>query len=102
MAININDVAAFGFAALAFMQMAAPAQTQETAQITNRGTSSIAAYDAYLKGREFRVLRTPEDTAKAIEYYKLALEIDPEYSNAAAAMARALPVSFESKTSLHG
>lgn len=60
---------------------------EEKVQITSRGTSSIVAYDAYLKGREFQVIRTPKDTAKAIEYYKLALEIDPKYSNASAALA---------------
>jgi TolB-like protein/DNA-binding winged helix-turn-helix (wHTH) protein/Flp pilus assembly protein TadD len=47
------------------------------------------AYEAYLKGRHYLNSWTPEGGAKAIDYLNYALERDPHYSLAYAALAEA-------------
>jgi TolB-like protein/Tfp pilus assembly protein PilF len=46
------------------------------------------AYRLYLQGRFFEDHFTREDTAKAFEYYRQALQIDPQYALALAGVAR--------------
>ncbi|HHR84723.1 MAG TPA: tetratricopeptide repeat protein [Candidatus Acetothermia bacterium] len=46
-----------------------------------------AAYELYLKGRFFWSKWTKDDYAKAVEYYKQALAIDPDYALAYAGLA---------------
>jgi tetratricopeptide (TPR) repeat protein len=50
-------------------------------------TKNIQAYDAFLKGWNYFLLHTPEDVPKAVPHLKKAIELDPEYSRAYAAMA---------------
>ena len=50
-------------------------------------TKNFQAYDAYLKGWNYFLLQTPEDVSKAIPLLKKAVELDPEYSRAYAALA---------------
>lgn len=50
---------------------------------------NIAAYDAYLKGRYFWNKRTRDGYAKAIEYFKQAIESDPTYARAYAGLGDA-------------
>jgi len=50
-------------------------------------TKNFQAYDAYLKGWNYFLLQTPEDVSKAIPLLKKAVEIDPGYSRANAALA---------------
>jgi TolB-like protein/class 3 adenylate cyclase/Flp pilus assembly protein TadD len=50
-------------------------------------TKNIQAYDAFLKGWNYFLLHTPEDVAKAIPLLKKAIDLDPEYSRAYAALA---------------
>ena len=50
-------------------------------------TKNIQAYDAFLKGWNYFLLQTPEDVPKAIPHLKKAIELDPEYSRAYAALA---------------
>jgi TolB-like protein/cytochrome c-type biogenesis protein CcmH/NrfG len=59
----------------------------EQEQIARRYTKSVAAYDAFLQGRAHYVQRTPEDFAKAVYYYENAIELDPNYGRAYAALA---------------
>ena len=50
-------------------------------------TNNIQAYDAFLKGWNYFLLQTPEDVSKAVTLLKKAVELDPEYSRANAALA---------------
>ncbi len=61
---------------------------QEQATAAGRDTSNVAAYDAFLKGWALLLRKTPEDAAKAIGFFRQALELDPNYSRAYAALAQ--------------
>ncbi|MBI3458232.1 MAG: adenylate/guanylate cyclase domain-containing protein [Candidatus Rokubacteria bacterium] len=50
-------------------------------------TANVAAYDAFLQGRAHYVRRTPEDYAKAASQFEKAIELDPGYGRAYAALA---------------
>ena len=54
---------------------------------TVRGTTNVAAYDAFLKGLELRVRGSPSDLAKAVGYFKQAIALDPTYGHAMAELA---------------
>ena len=57
--------------------------------ITKKYTSSNDAYQLYLKGRYHWSRRTKADLDKAIDSYKKAIEIDPNFALAYAAIAEA-------------
>ncbi len=59
----------------------------EQEQIARKYTDNISAYDAFLQGRAHYVRRTPEDHAKAVSYFEKAIELDPSYGPAYAALA---------------
>jgi TolB-like protein len=59
----------------------------EKDQISEKGTDNLLAYDAYLKGFEHYSLMTGENLLKAVEYYRQAIEIDPDFSRAYTALA---------------
>jgi len=59
----------------------------EQEQIARKYTDNIAAYDAFLQGRAHYVRRTPDDFAEAVRYLKKAIELDPNYGRAYAALA---------------
>jgi TolB-like protein/Flp pilus assembly protein TadD len=61
--------------------------TVEKKQTASRETSDPAAYDAFLKGWAYYRRKTPEDLLKAIPYLDEAVERDPNYSRAYAALA---------------
>jgi TolB-like protein/Flp pilus assembly protein TadD len=61
--------------------------TGEKDNIASKGTDNIEAYDAFLKGWQHYLRDTPESFARAIADFKKALEIDPDYSRAYAALA---------------
>jgi tetratricopeptide (TPR) repeat protein len=61
----------------------------EEDHITRMGTDNVWAYDAFLKGWEHHRRRTPEDFEKAISYFEEAIELDPKYGRAYAALALA-------------
>jgi serine/threonine protein kinase/Flp pilus assembly protein TadD len=48
--------------------------------VTKHYTENAEAYDLYLKGRFFQQKGTEEDLDKAIEYYRQAIERDPNYT----------------------
>ncbi len=56
---------------------------------TSKDTESPEAYDAYLQGKELFRVRDPENTAKAISFFNKAVELDPEFHRAHAALATA-------------
>ena len=59
----------------------------EKETVDRKHTDSIAAYDRFLQGRAHYLRRTPEDFAKAVRYFKEAVELDPDYSRAYAMLA---------------
>jgi TolB-like protein len=59
----------------------------EAKQAAGRETSDPAAYDAFLKGWAHYRRKTPEDLIKAVPYLDEAVERDPNYSRAYAALA---------------
>ncbi len=50
-------------------------------------TDNVGAYDAFLRGWEHYQRFTPEDFSKAIKLFKRAIELDPNYGRAYAALA---------------
>jgi tetratricopeptide (TPR) repeat protein len=60
---------------------------QEKKGRKNDETKNIQAYDAFLKGWNYFLRQTPEEVPKAIPHLKKAIELDPEYSRAYAALA---------------
>jgi TolB-like protein/Tfp pilus assembly protein PilF len=56
-------------------------------QLTKSYTSNPEAYQAYLKGRFHWNKRTKNDLYKAIDYYRQAVGLDPNYALAYAALA---------------
>jgi TolB-like protein len=59
----------------------------EQEQVVLKHTDNVAAYDAFLQGREHYVRRTPDNFAEAIRYFEKAIELDPNYGRAYAALA---------------
>jgi eukaryotic-like serine/threonine-protein kinase len=57
--------------------------------ITKKYTSSSEAYQLYMKGRFHYAKRVKDDMLKAIENYKQAIELDPNFALAYAATAEA-------------
>ena len=56
-------------------------------QIAATETTNPKAYDAFLRGWANFRLRTPENYAEASKHFKRAIELDPDYSRAHAALA---------------
>ena len=52
-----------------------------------RPRPNVAAYESFLHGRFFHHRRSPGDIERATEYYKKAVELDPQYARAWAALA---------------
>ena len=61
---------------------------QEQAVAAGRDTSNVAAYDAFLTGWAHLLRKTPEDAVTAIAFFEQALELDPTYTRAYAALAQ--------------
>jgi len=55
--------------------------------IAKKGTGNVAAYDAFLRGWGHYLRLTPEDFAKAADSFKKAIELDPNYGRAYAALS---------------
>ena len=56
-------------------------------RLAKRYTDNVEAYEAYLKGHYFLNKRTPDGITKAIEYFRRAIELDPNYALAYAGLA---------------
>ncbi len=59
----------------------------EVAQRSTSETPSSEAYDAFLKGWAHYLRRTPHHYANARDYFESAIELDPNYTRAHAALA---------------
>jgi TolB-like protein/Flp pilus assembly protein TadD len=55
--------------------------------VVQRGTNNVAAYDEFLKGWGHYLRLTPTDFEKAAVSFKKAIELDPNYGRAYAALA---------------
>ncbi|MGH7399501.1 MAG: BTAD domain-containing putative transcriptional regulator, partial [Candidatus Rokuibacteriota bacterium] len=60
------------------------------ARMRRAPTESLAAYDCFLRGREYHHRWTPEDNARAIEMLERAIALDPVFALAHAWLACAL------------
>jgi len=60
----------------------------EKEQIGRKYTDNVAAYDAFLRGREHYFRYTPDDFGEAVRYFKKAIELDPNYGRAYAMLAK--------------
>ncbi|TDK41717.1 adenylate/guanylate cyclase domain-containing protein [Algoriphagus formosus] len=61
--------------------------SEERSQLSKTQTSSFDAYELHLKGRELYSNYSRESIWEAIDYYKQAIEIDPNYALAYASLA---------------
>jgi adenylate cyclase len=66
----------------------------EEEQITHKGTDNIAAYDAFLQGWQHYRRITRDDLARAVTHLEKAIEMDPQYGRAHAALAGAYWLSY--------
>jgi TolB-like protein len=53
---------------------------QEQQRISDRPTENLAAYSAYLRGRQLMTLRTSASLDQAAEEFQRAIELDPEFA----------------------
>jgi adenylate cyclase len=60
---------------------------EENKRVARRYTHSVAAYDLFLRGQSFYARSTEQDNARARELYMRAIEIDPAFARAHAAVA---------------
>jgi adenylate cyclase len=56
-------------------------------RFARKGTANANAYDAFLRGWEHYLRQTPDDFRKAISYFEKAVDLDPQYTRAYAALA---------------
>ena len=68
----------------------------EVKRITKRHTENFDAYQHYLIGRDYARKRTKEAYQKAVEHYKQALDLDPNYALAYIGLADAYYLNFGS------
>lgn len=61
--------------------------SNEQTQLINRGTKNTEAYDKFLKGWDQYLQQTPEGFRQAITHFEKAVDLDPDYSRAYAALA---------------
>jgi len=57
--------------------------------LARKGTDNVEAYDAYLQGWEYFRKNSRDDLVKSVSSFKRAIELDPEYSEAHAALSGA-------------
>jgi TolB-like protein len=67
--------------------LAAQLTAGEKTLITKKGTHDPAAYEEFLRGRQHYLRSTKADYAKAEACFKKAIELDPNYNQARAALA---------------
>jgi len=63
--------------------------SEDKEQLAKKPTENLTAYDYYLKGREFYSHYRKQDNENAIELFKKALELDPNYALAYAGLGDA-------------
>jgi adenylate cyclase len=60
---------------------------EDKQRVARRETENAQAYDVFLKGWQHYLRQTPEDFRAAIDYFKKAIDLDPNYARAYAALA---------------
>jgi adenylate cyclase len=68
---------------------------QDQSSLVQAKTNKPEAYDAFLRGWQLYRRYTPEDFVKAIPHFKRAVEIDPDYGQAWAALASLYWISYQ-------
>ncbi len=68
--------------------------TSERARISEAPTSSLRAYDLYLRARELSRRRTESDMLRAVSLYDQALRLDPNFALSWAGLSDAYSVSL--------
>ncbi|NIP17344.1 MAG: tetratricopeptide repeat protein [Xanthomonadales bacterium] len=71
---------------------------QDQRTITARPTANMAAYDAYLRGRQLMARRDSEDLQQALVEFKRAAELDPEFALAWVGIAETSQLLFAFST----
>ncbi len=61
--------------------------SDEKRQVARKYTDNALAYDEFLQGRAYYVRRTPADYAEAVSCFHKAVELDPNYGEAYAALS---------------
>jgi class 3 adenylate cyclase/Tfp pilus assembly protein PilF len=74
-------------------------KSQEPKGSGSIGRSNAAAHNAYLEGLSSYRRNTPADNAKAETHFKRAIELDPDFKSAYAALARAYYKGIETEYS---
>jgi len=59
----------------------------EQERVARKETDNAEAYDAFLQGWQHYLRQNPENFRKAISYFEKAVELDPQYARAYAALA---------------
>ena len=80
----VQDRSAQAIASAIRPRLGASAQTFSS---ESRGTSSLAAWDSYIRGRHFWNDRGADNLRRAISYFDSAIAIDPDFARAHAARA---------------
>lgn len=70
----------------------------EQKRIADRPTDSIAAYEAYMLGRQRMATRNADDVKASIEYFKTAVQEDEQFADAYASMAEAYMIRVNNGT----
>ena len=65
---------------------------EEKEKLVRKGTDDLEAYNLYLKGRYFWNKRTIEDVWKSVDYFKQAIDRDPDFALACVGIADAYVV----------
>ncbi len=70
-------------------EVSAAITPQETARLAAAATVDAEAYDLYLRGRYFWAQRTEEGLRRSLDYFQRALDLEPDFARAHAALAEA-------------
>ena len=79
-----------------FTALAVELSTGEKEKVVFKDTDNIEAYDSFLKGWELYRRWTPEDFHNSLPYFEKAIELDPEYGKAYAAIASVYTEGYQS------
>ncbi|MGI9353753.1 MAG: adenylate/guanylate cyclase domain-containing protein [Rhizobiaceae bacterium] len=92
-----NDVLTFQDRVIENVVAALPVhlEIEQMARADHGGTQNPKAFDAYLQGWDHYNRRTPEDLKKAADYFERAVEVDPSYGRAHAALAATYWEAFD-------
>ncbi len=79
-----------------FAALAVELSAGEKEKVGSKDTDSIEAYDTFLKGWELYRKWTPEDFHKSLPFFERAIELDPQYGKAYAAIASVYTEGYQS------